>query len=137
MKIKQFIALSRVFFLSFCCLPFYFVASAQQPAAYTQYMNNATPYNSAYSLVNKDGSVNLAGRLQWVGIEGAPTSYLLNGSLPIERINAAAGITLRQDKIAVENHLDASVFFAKSVQLNNTGSFAASINAGFKSYDAN
>ncbi|HCN83137.1 MAG TPA: hypothetical protein DIT07_05870 [Sphingobacteriaceae bacterium] len=112
-------------------------STAQQAFTYTQYTNNISPYNSAYSTINQNARVNLSGRLQWVGIEGAPTSYMLNGSLPFENINASAGLILRQDKFAVENQLNMSLFFAKSVQLNQDNFFSVSINGGFQSYKAN
>lgn len=126
----------RIFFVSSLLL-LSLNSIAQQAFTYTQYMNNITPYNSAYSAINKNASINLSGRLQWVGIEGAPTSYMLNGNLPFENINASAGMILRQDKFAVENQLNMSFFFAKSVQLNKDNFFSVSLNGGFQSYKAN
>lgn len=124
------------FLLIPCFLFVVYTAAAQQTFSNTQYNNNIAPYNSAYSTVNKNAAIYMAGRLQWVGIEGAPTSYLLNGNLPFEKINSSAGIIIRQDKFGVENQLNMSLFFAKSVQLNQDNFFSVSINGGFQSYKA-
>lgn len=122
---------------AFCFLLFAFNSPAQQSFTYTQYMNNLTPYNSAYSLLSKQENLNLLGRVQWVGIDGAPTSYLFNGNLVVEKIEATAGLIVIQDKFGVENQTEASLFFAKSVQLTHSSYFAVSVNGGFQSYKAN
>src|SRR5690606_4922288 len=60
----------------------------QQPFAYTQFNDNLTPINSAYSLTSGGaGEVSLLARGRWVGIEGAPVSYIFDGYLPIPGIN--------------------------------------------------
>lgn len=112
------------------------VSKAQQATSYTQYADNATPFNSAYSLLDKAGSVNLNSRKQWAGIEGAPFTFQLNGSLPIEKINGAGGLSVTYDKFNVEKLTEVSAFFAKAVQLSENDFFAASFNAGFRNYKA-
>jgi hypothetical protein len=48
-------------------------AQAQnQSFSFTQYMDNLTPLNPAYSLLDKANPVNTMARKQWVGINGAP-----------------------------------------------------------------
>jgi type IX secretion system PorP/SprF family membrane protein len=99
-------------------------------------MNNPIPYNSAYSSVNTVANMNLTGRLQWVGIEGAPKSFLLNGSMPFEKINASGGLIIKQDKFSVENQTALNVFFTKSVQVTSNHYLAVSISGGFQNYIA-
>ncbi|RAJ36970.1 PorP/SprF family type IX secretion system membrane protein [Pedobacter cryoconitis] len=112
------------------------VSQAQQSTSFTQYHDNQVPFNSAYSLLDKAGSVNLNSRRQWAGIEGAPYTFQLNGSLPIEKINGAAGLSLTYDKFNIEKLAEVSAFFAKAVQLSDQNFFAASFNAGFRNYIA-
>lgn len=112
------------------------VSQAQQSTSFTQYQDNQVPFNSAYSLLDKAGSVNLNSRKQWAGIEGAPYTFQLNGSLPIEKINGAAGLSLTYDKFNIEKLTEVSAFFAKAVQLSDQNFFAASFNAGFRNYIA-
>ncbi len=109
---------------------------AQQAFTFTQYMNNLAPYNAAYSSINPMANVNAMGRVQWVGIEGAPRSFLLNGSLPFEKINGTGGIIIRQDKFSVENQTAASFFFAKAVQIGSNQFMSVALHAGFQNYKA-
>lgn len=118
----------------FCFLPF--TLTAQQPFTYTQYMDNLTPYNTAYSLLNASASINALGRRQWVGIEGAPSTFLFSGSMPVERIDATAGLIVVQDKFAAENLTEVSAFIAKAVRLTENDYLSASFNAGFRNYTA-
>lgn len=112
------------------------VSQAQQATSYTQYSDNLVPFNSAYALLDKAGSVNLNSRKQWTGIEGAPYTLQFNGSLPIESINSAGGLSLTYDKFNIEKLTEVSAFFAKAVQLADHDFFAASFNAGFRNYKA-
>lgn len=111
-------------------------SQAQQATTFTQYHDNQVPFNSAYSLLDQAGSVNLNSRKQWTGIEGAPYTLQFNGSLPLPTINGAAGMSLTYDKFNIEKLTEASAFFAKAVQLSETDFFAASFNAGIRNYIA-
>lgn len=112
-------------------------AGAQQSFTFTQYMNNLTPYNSAYSVVKQSSSINFLGRKQWVGIDGAPSSLVFNGDAKMENINSSLGFIVMNDKVAIESLSDINVFFAKSVQLSEDNFLAASLNGGIKYYVAN
>ncbi|GAA3962407.1 PorP/SprF family type IX secretion system membrane protein [Mucilaginibacter dorajii] len=109
----------------------------QQSFNYTQYMDNLTPFNPAYSLLDKAGSINTLARRQWVGINGAPVTYLINGNLPIESINGSAGLMVFNDQVAIERQTEANVYFAKGIQLDEGSYLGVSINAGFRNYTAN
>jgi type IX secretion system PorP/SprF family membrane protein len=109
---------------------------AQQATSYTQYHDNQVPFNSTYSLLDKAGTANLNTRKQWTGIEGAPYTLQFNGSMPIESIKAAAGLSLTYDKFNIEKLTEVSAFFAKAVQLSERNYFAASFNAGIRNYIA-
>ena len=110
---------------------------AQTPAfTYTQFMDNLTPLNPAASLLDKAGSVSTLARKQWVGIEGAPTTYLLNANLPFSDINAAAGLIVFNDNFAVEHQTEVNAYFAKAIQLGEADFLAVSLNAGLRNYTA-
>jgi len=110
---------------------------AQTPAfTYTQFMDNLTPLNPAASLLDKAGSVSTLARKQWVGIDGAPTTYLLNGNIPFSDINAAAGLIIFNDNFAVEHQTEVNAYFAKAIQLGETDFLAVSLNAGLRNYTA-
>ena len=130
MKLLKSVFLTSVLFLTGSAL------YAQQATSFTQYHDNQVPFNTAYSLLDKAGAVNLNSRKQWTGIEGAPYTFQVNGSLPIESINGATGLSLTYDKFNIEKLTEVSAFFAKAVQLSEHDFFAASFNAGFRNYIA-
>jgi type IX secretion system PorP/SprF family membrane protein len=114
-----------------------FIATkAQQTTTYTQYINNITPINPVYSLFQQGGSINTTIRKQWIGVPGAPTSYLFNGSLPVESINASAGLIATNDDVAIEHLTEVNAFFAKGIRLDKKISLGVAINAGFRKYVA-
>ena len=112
-------------------------AQQQQEFGYTQYMDNLTPFNQAYSMLDKSGSINALVRKQFVGIQGAPSTFIFNGNLPIESVNGASGLLVMNDKFAIESNTQISAYFAKSIQLSDADYLAVSISGGFKSYTAN
>lgn len=95
------------------------------------------PLNSAYSLIDKNGSLNALVRRQWTGIEGAPSTFIFNGNLPIEAVNGAAGLMVMNDQFAVEHLTEINGFFAKGIQLSQNQFLGVSLNAGIRRYVAN
>jgi len=111
------------------------VAQTQQ-FTFTQYMDNLTPLNPAYSLLDQAGSVNTMARKQWVGIGGAPTTFLINANIPVPSIMASAGLIVMNDQFAIERETQANAYFAKAIQLAQNNYLGVSINAGIKRYVA-
>ncbi|WP_448702619.1 PorP/SprF family type IX secretion system membrane protein [Mucilaginibacter sp. AW1-3] len=109
-------------------------AYAQQPFTFTQYMNNMTPVNTAYSTLDDAGSLNLVGRKQFIGIDGAPSTFLFNGAVPISSIASSAGLLVLNDKYGAENMTEINGFFAKKIQLSGNSFLSAGINAGFRTH---
>jgi type IX secretion system PorP/SprF family membrane protein len=112
-------------------------AYSQQGLSYTQYIDNQTPINPTFSLLNPYGSLNTLVRKQWVGVPGAPTTYLINGSIPIESVNGSAGFVAENDVFAIERLSEVNFFFAKGIRLSETQNLAVSMSAGFRNYVAN
>jgi len=109
-------------------------AQAQQPFTFTQYMNNLTPVNAAYSTLDNAGNLNVVGRKQFIGINGAPSTFLFNGSLPVPSINSNAGIIVLNDAYGAENLTEINGFFAKKIQLTGTSFLSVGLNAGFRTH---
>jgi len=110
--------------------------SAQESASYTQYMDNLTPLNSAYSLLDKAGSINTLVREQYVGIQGAPNTFIFNGNIPIESLNGAAGLIINNNNFAVEHQTEVNGYFAKAIQLAENQYLSVSLDGGVRSYVA-
>lgn len=92
--------------------------------------------NSSLSLLSPGGGAGFMMRQQWVGLDGAPRSFVGTGHIGIARFGAATGISVRQDGVGVERHTEASAFFAKSIRLSRSDYLGISINAGMVHYVA-
>src|SRR6185437_1061260 len=127
----------RILIITFLVLiPTIKVEGQTQQFTFTQFMNNLTPYNPAYSLLDDAGSINSSVRQQWVGVDGAPTSYGLNGNFPLQSISGSAGFLVLYDKLAVERQTEANAYFAKSIQIGEKNFLGVSLNAGIRNYVA-
>jgi len=124
-------------FLIIFCVTMFLAARAQQTFSYTQYMDNLTPVNPAFALLSKDGSIHTIVRKQWLGIPGAPTSYLFNANFQLKPIEGAWGIIARDDELSVEHLTYFNGFFAKSIELNDHDKLAVSVSAGLRYYNTN
>jgi type IX secretion system PorP/SprF family membrane protein len=113
-----------------CC------ADAQQSLIkYTQFADDLTPFNQAYSVLDKAGSVNSLVSRQLVEIQnGAPTALMLDADVPFENINGAGGLVLKNNSEGPETLTEINAYFAKSVQLTTDQFLAVSLNAGFRKY---
>lgn len=119
----------------FALLPF--ASSAQQHFNYNQYMHNLGPINSALYPSDPSNSFNAIVRKQWVGIDGAPSTLILNGHTPLKRFQAATGLNLSYDSFGVEKVFDVNAFFARSVRLSKDEEYlSASLSFGFNRYEA-
>jgi type IX secretion system PorP/SprF family membrane protein len=112
-------------------------ALAQQPFTFTQYMNNLTPVNAAYSALDNAANVNVVGRKQFIGINGAPSTFLFNGSVPIPNLTSTAGLVVLNDKYGAESLTEVNGFFAKKIQLSPNTYLSTAINGGFRVYKVN
>lgn len=110
---------------------------AQQHFSYNQYMHNMGPINPTWYLSDRAYSFHAGVRKQWVGIEGAPSTLILNGHIPFNTINSATGLNLMYDTFGPEKLLNVSSFFAKAVRLSESEEYlSASISVGFNRYEA-
>lgn len=64
---------------------------AQSDFLSTQYMNNQLLINPAYAGVRNAFSASVHVRKQWMGIKGAPTTYLLSAHSPLNKKMASLG----------------------------------------------
>jgi len=102
---------------------------------YTQYMNNLTPVNHTYSLLD-NGNITALYRKQWEGISGSPSTFLFSSVFPLENIKSATGITVMDDQFALEHQTEVNAYFAKSIQLAENNYLAVSLDAGIRRYTA-
>lgn len=76
-------------------------ALAQNQPMFTQYMFNEVYINPAYAGSRDNLSVTALRRMQWVGIDGAPTTNTLTAHAPVMGKRIGVGLTVVNDQIAV------------------------------------
>lgn len=108
------------------------VSFAQQDAQYTQYMYNTMSVNPAYA--GSRGQLSAAGlyRSQWVGLEGAPSTFTLNLHSPIRNSKLGYGISIVNDEIGngtvQETYLDAVLSY--TIDVSREGKLSFGLKAG-------
>jgi len=126
-------------FLTFISL--IYVAEAQQDAQYTQYMYNTMTVNPAYAGSRGQLSAATLYRAQWVGLEGAPTTFTMNLHSPIRNSKLGYGVSVVQDKIGngvvSETYFDAVLSYTIDVSLDGKLSFGLKAGGNFLNLDFN
>lgn len=114
-----------------------FSASSQQHFRSNQYMHNLGPVNPSWYLLDLSNSLNATVRKQWAGIEGAPSTLILNGHVPLNTFQAAMGFNFSYDTFGPEKLFNVNTFFAKSVRLSKGENYlSAFLSVGLSSYEA-
>ncbi|MDE6287189.1 MAG: PorP/SprF family type IX secretion system membrane protein [Muribaculaceae bacterium] len=83
---------------------------AQTDAQFSQYYEVPTLYNPAAAGQTDYLRLRGAGRLQWVGIDNAPQTFLLTGDMPFKFIDRrfAAGLVMQQESAGLYKSLNLS-----------------------------
>ena len=92
---------------------------SQQENQLTQFAYNKSIYNPAFSSVNSVSDITVLYRHQWAGIEGAPTSQLLNLNLPVNKKNLGFGFQVQRSTIGIQEKLDGIIKYAYKLRLKN------------------
>lgn len=100
--------LTAIAVLTAVCLCVAVAAHAQSDVQLSQYYEVGSVYNPA--AIGRTDNIRLraAGRLQWVGIHGAPSTFLAAGDMPF-RLGGkrlATGLVLQQESIGLYNSLN-------------------------------
>lgn len=104
---------------------------AQQQPLYSQYVFNGVVINPAHmSLENEYSNVTLMNRQQWVGIPGAPKTFTLSFSTPVNATKTSLGLLAVQDKAGVNTLTDINVLLAQSINLSENSYLSVGVNAG-------
>src|SRR5436190_8170556 len=104
-------------------------AEAQQNPHYTQYMYNMNVINPAYAGSKDHLTGGVLYRNQWVGIDGAPTTFSLAGSSPVGK-NVGAGLSVIADQIGPVKEQDVYADFSYTLNLGGEHRLALGLKAG-------
>ncbi len=89
----------RITVLIIACILLRISLQAQQEAHFTQFMFNKLSFNPAYAGSSEYASISALHRSQWVGLEGAPTSQVVNFQTPMKNKRVGLGMTVMHDQI--------------------------------------
>lgn len=94
------------------------VSYGQQEVQFTQFIHSTQSYNPAY--VGLDGEKSLVAlyRAQWIGIEGAPKTQVINYGSPTRWKGLAIGFGLLNDKIGPTSETLFNLDFSYTVDLS-------------------
>ena len=118
-KVFTTLALSYTFFCSF----------AQQDPQFSQNMWNKLQPNAGSAGASGGICATLLGRLQWVGFEGAPKTYLLNVDGYVAAIHGGVGLSVMSDNIGANKGIAAKISYAYQMNLG-TGKLGIGADVG-------
>ncbi|MEI6684123.1 MAG: type IX secretion system membrane protein PorP/SprF [Bacteroidota bacterium] len=110
--------------------------NGQQDPLFTQYAYNKLAINPAYAGSNGRFSADLITRFQWVGIQGAPRTFSLNGHTPLRDPHIGIGLYAYRDELGPSVDYGAMGTFAYRLIFPTT-TLCFGIQAGFKYMDIN
>ncbi len=126
MKIKELKNKRNFYFIIVMYLGLLQTINAQQYPQYTQYTYNMTIVNPAYAGSRNALSINMLGRTQWVGVEGAPKTGTLSIHSPVGlHENMGLGFSAIYDQVGPlkETHLYADISYTLDVSYSGKLAF--------------
>lgn len=109
-------------------------AMAQQDPIYSQYMLNPQIINPAYSGLPNNLNINASYRMQWMGLEGQPNTFNLNGNTSLLDNKAGAGFMLSHDQIGNTRNTEFNASFAYKLNLEHDRVISFGMQAGLVNY---
>ena len=95
-------------------------AHAQLDAPTSQYFFNQAVFNPAYTGIYGVTSFNFQSRLQWVGIDGAPLTNILNAHTSFLNDKVGAGVLLINDRYGVNSNNEVHLTYSYKLDLKGT-----------------
>ena len=108
------------------------VAQAQQEQLYTQFMFHKQEFNPSAAALDESLEIQGLYRTQWIGLDGAPTTQKLGIQTPINKGNAAIGLTLLTHQIGITNRFNAIGFYRYAFPISSEGKLSLGMNARFR-----
>ena len=108
------------------------VAMAQVDAQYTHYFEVPTYYNPAAAGTTNFLKIRGGARMQWVGIENAPQSFVLTADMPFKFLKQrfGVGVIMQQESLGLYKTMSAGAQLAYKFKLFG-GEFSSALQIGF------
>ena len=126
----------RIILICFVCVLLGFNMQAQQEAQFTQFMFNKLSFNPAYAGSAEYASLSALHRSQWVGLEGAPTSQVLNFHTALKNKRVGLGMTVLHDQIGPSTSWSYQLKYSYGFPLAN-GRLAIGLQGSLRNYRVN
>jgi len=120
--------------LSMIFIGFSSLAFAQQDPLYSQNQFNQSMINPAYTGVNNVLNATVIGRRQWVGLEGAPKTSIVNISSSLFNNKVGLGLIALDDRFGVNKNTELQLLYAYRIDLLNGKSFSFGLQTGYINY---
>jgi len=109
---------------------------SQQDAQYTQYMYNTLSINPAYAGSRDVFSFVGLYRSQWVGLDGAPTTYTASMHAPAGK-RVGLGLNIVRDEIFISEETYVDIDFSYTLDVSERGRLALGLKGGAHLLDVN
>ena len=106
----------------------------QYDPLYTQYMFNSLAINPAYAGTSGVLNAMLMSRLQWIGLEDAPTTQTLSFHSPVASRNIGAGLSVIHDVVGPIANTNISMDYSYQFQLNETFKMSLGLKGSISSF---
>ncbi|PWE00295.1 PorP/SprF family type IX secretion system membrane protein [Marinilabilia rubra] len=103
---------------------------AQQSPAYTQYMTNPILLNPAFAGNRNSVAVDLFTRRQWIGIEGAPSTYYAGIHAPLNQSKVSLGAELFSNSAGPLMYNSLSFDYAYLLRISRRSFLSVGLRAG-------
>lgn len=113
------------------------IASAQQDPMYTQYMFNTQTINPAYAGTWNCVGFQASSRLQWVGIDGAPSTQNFSFQMPVRNYKMGIGLNIVNDQIGLERRFGLFADYSYKLKVNGSTNLWMGLKGGFNIYSHN
>ncbi len=120
------------------------LSMAQQDPVYTQYIHNMLSINPAIAGTTSSGApttesfinLNSITRLQWVGMEGSPSTFSFGAHMPLENKKVGIGVTLITDEVGPVSNTHFTINYAYRIKVFENMTLSMGIKGGITSYRA-
>ena len=123
----------RHILLCFIAFGVFMQTYAQSNVRLNNFWDNLYSINPAYITNKYLGSIGIAARKQWMGFPGAPSTYLVTGTLVLDKLNTQFGVKAYEDMIGYTHTSSASLSYAYAVNLNDDWRLHLGVAASFQS----
>lgn len=107
------------------------VVRAQNNTNITQWMFARSNFNPAATGVNKGMEFMVWDREQWIGLEGRPSSQMLNANFFVKQLRGGLGLTASYDRIGFQRNLNMRINYSFHATLNENAFLAIGVGGGF------